>query len=184
MTPAPVRFIRSSALLLLTAVALPVLASGCDLFTGPGRDGPAPVQTSKDEYTLRLNEAGDQLGVDIPFRYENRTNRPIYLLSCKPPVLEKRRGDGSWEGVWSRIVLCGIPTPADTIQPGEIYRGRLPLFHHLEPNVYPRMLVEEIDGTYRLHLVGAVFPDAGDTWGYQAVPEPMRSSNPFSLTRE
>lgn len=182
--PAPVRLVRRSAVLFLIGLVLPLLVEGCDQFTGPGPDGPGPVQTDADEYTLTLNEAGDELATDIGLRYENRTDRPIYLLSCSPPVLEKRQGDDSWEDVWSRIVACGVPTPADTLGPGEADRGRVHLVHKLEPNVFPKIRVEEIDGTYRLHLQGLVFPDSGDTWGYQAVPEPMRTSNPFALTRE
>lgn len=59
MTPAPVRFVRRSAVLLLTAVALPVLASGCDNGLSPEEAPPDGLLKAQLQGTLAEEYQGD-----------------------------------------------------------------------------------------------------------------------------
>lgn len=153
------------------------------------RDTEPPVQTSELAYTLRETLDGRALEVEIPYRYENRTDAPICISHCNGAFswhLEKRIREHLWKSVWSPIVPECLSRPPITIGVGETFRDTLRIVHGLREKVHPKMDVDELEGIYRIDLTNAArFSSSSPEFcgGRQLLKE-QRISNRFVLRRD
>lgn len=77
---------------------------GCDTFTEPGDEKGPVIRTDSLEYHLIPRWGG--LRVDIPYTFDNRTGRRVFLVNCNDlfSILLQREQDGEWR-VSNRFTL-------------------------------------------------------------------------------
>lgn len=149
------------------------------------RDTTALVQTDTLGYTF--DETENELEVDIPYRYENRTGDTICLNNCRGSFsieLEKRIEE-TWETVWTPAIPACASSPIK-FAPDSVFRDTLTVVHRKDENSFPKMDVERFDGVYRVNVIAASriasTPEELKCGGEQ-LPREMRVSNPFVLDR-
>lgn len=112
------------------------------------------------EYTVRYTRPLYQ--ASIGYVLTNGTATTVSANYCRepgPPALEKHV-EGRWVPAYSPVILLCQTIPPFRLAPGATYRGRLALTVAAPGlNVEPRLLVESIGGTYRLHWVFQAGPD-------------------------
>ena len=122
--------------------------------------------------------------MDIPYTYRNTTGATVYLVNCQGVVhvyLEQRQ-DGEWVTAYAPTHL-GCISPPIAIAPNETFADTLRV--RLIPDVHPGMLVDEIEGTYRLVWLRETTVHHYDEGGEHGWGDPLplrhRVSNPFAL---
>lgn len=151
------------------------------------RDTTALVQTDSLRYAFEETE--NQLEVEIPYRYENRTGDTICLNNCRGAFhieLEKRV-EGTWEMVWAPIIAACASPPIE-FAPDSVFRDTLTVVHRKDEDSFPKMDVERFDGVYRVNVAAAsrVGPTPeGEEFrcGGEQLAKEKRVSNPFVLDR-
>src|SRR4051812_21861354 len=94
------------------------------------QDGHALLRTSAGSYSLVSRD--DQVEVDIPFTFDNRTGADVYLWTCTgaaPPSLERKEGN-DWRTVWTDPGIMCYHSPIK-VSPGEIHAETLHVFAFL-----------------------------------------------------
>lgn len=132
-------------------LAIAGLMIGCGAITAPRDQGKAPLQTDRLAYQLQ-RDSRDNLRVEIPFTYHNRTGKTVYLVNCHgdvPPSLQKWQ-EGEWVTAWSPVVLLCLSPPIQ-VAPDAVYEDTLRVFSARQgSNAAPQFQVPATDGTYRL----------------------------------
>lgn len=180
--PRPPELPLRRGLLLLPLLVAGALAGACDGVTEVERGAEPLVRTDAPTYTWQETRSGDGLRVEIPYRYENRTNRTIFLPHCRGGFLVGLV-DESGDLVWSPILLMCASHPPIAIAAGETLHDTLRVFHGLEPNSYPRMEGDR-EGVFRIDVMAATWSDDGGSSRGEVIPPHLRVSNPFELVRE
>lgn len=143
------------------------------------------VRTSARAYPLRVTP--NEIAVDVPVTFTNRSRAPVTLGPCSPFRLERWTADG-WRGAYGsvcrrdagppRTIAAGV-TVADTVR---VRSGR-------DTRTFPRFEHEPLPGTYRVTVDAYHTPRAAhhqparhqpDDPG-SPLPEAARASNPFLL---
>lgn len=186
------RITRVSCLALLAACTTmpgcadsnePALKSATERGTAIQQSSPA-LRTRADSYTLTATEAGYQ-GI-IEFSFHNPTDQTVYIANCNgenPPELQKLI-DGKWVTAWRGYQSSCSDAPI-TVGPHQQYRHRFGVFGGFPSNdAYPKFLVPEIGGTYRLlwHKVGDFKDHRVSTSLGAELPLESRISNQFQIT--
>ena len=178
------RHFAVAALLALGAAA----SLGCSNSAAPSSPegaaaSEAPIRTDRAEYVA--DRAGGGVSLDIPIRYVNPTQGPVWVSTCHsvyPPTLEKLVGD-AWVPAYNEPVLLCLGVPI-VIQAGASYEYTFRV--RASPrgtNTYPQFELESVPGTYR--LVWGVYE--GDGTGLAKGEEPrllpldQRVSNSFRI---
>lgn len=140
-----IRLLSALAIALLGACATPgPLHPGLDL-----NEGDTALRTEQPRY--RATRAGDQLVLDVGFRYTNPAASPRYVARCHtphPPVLQKWTGS-EWVVAYAPVVLRCWQEPI-TIAPGATYTDTLRVRASLSGSSIPEFRVRPVAGTYRL----------------------------------
>lgn len=113
----------------------------------------ASLRTDSTEIGVEFR--GNAYVADIGFVYVNETKGPVSQAGCggpRWPDLEKRVND-RWVPVYYPISLACRTEPDFSLESGATWRGVLG-FMAFEPghNIEPELLVDSIDGVYRLRL--------------------------------
>lgn len=111
----------------------------------------ASLRTDSAEVGVRFN--GKAYSAKIGFVYVNNTDKPVSKAGCggpRYPELEKNVG-GRWVPAYEPVYLLCLTIPDFTVGSGESFYGVLD-FVAFQPgnNTYPTLVVDSIDGTYRL----------------------------------
>jgi hypothetical protein len=178
-------------------LALVLLVAGCASMsevTEPRVDGqfdtgeaPTALRTQGGVFDVRATRDAYEATIDVTFT--NPTEGPVYIPTCRepnPPVLQKWEG-GSWVAAYRPVVL-GCLGPPVVIEAGQSYDYTYRVTASRRPNTYPRFMVREIPGTYRLQwdMLRTWTPDATTPDGRSAglgepLPADLTTSNTFDL---
>lgn len=139
---------------LLTALALALL--GACASPGPLQPdrnlGGEDAALRTDETRYRITRTGQQLVLDVGFRYTNRAESARYAPRCgspHPPTLEKWNGS-AWVVAYASVVAACWQEPI-AIAPGATYTDTLRVRAALPgSSTYPDFRVSPVAGTYRL----------------------------------
>lgn len=163
-------------------LAIAGLVIGCGAVTAPDYEGDAPLQTDRLAYQLQ-RDGDDNLRVEIPFTYHNRTGKTVYLLNCHAdvsPSLQKWQG-GEWVIAWSPILLLCLSQPIE-VESDAVYEYTLHVFAAPRGSTtFPQFEVPEIDGTYRLVWHAPVHDYDHDSPSGTPLTLENRVSNNFTL---
>jgi len=170
---------RPSSQIALFLVALSIPMEGCDDALTVSRDLSAPMQTDTLLYTIRLNGSLYETTTPIRYVYTNPTSATLYVeATCggyAPPSLEKFEG-GTWVFAWGAAVGA-CKGPSITIAAGQSHNDSLSVGGGApSSNVFPKFLVKDIPGIYRL-----VWDGVAATPGGAEIPLEQRVSNRFVL---
>lgn len=166
-------------------VLLLALLLACGTPSEPSEPSDQLIRTDHAVYELRSTEYG--LEVEIPFTFENRTGRTVYVVNCHEHTtrLLEKRVDGEWVHAWAGAVPLCLSSPI-VIAPEATYRDTLQVFAgNPSNNMFPKFEVQEASGTYRLVWYGVLRNYDHDRQGFgDPVPLAQRISNTFQLERE
>jgi hypothetical protein len=163
---------------LLAAVAAAGACSSSDAPPDSGGETTRGFRTSRLHYDAR--RVGDGLEIHIPYVYRNATGDSVYFSNCNEiivPSLEKQIGD-TWSAVWTgaspacRSHPVVVPPGAERIDTVQVLAT---------PDMYPKLRVADLDGTYRLVWHGV--SHHGDVPPLATpLSQDERTSNEFTLS--
>lgn len=141
--------------------------------------GPMPgFRTSRLHYDARRVAEG--IEISIPYVYRNATGDSVYFTNCNQiivPSLEKRIGD-TWSSVWTGASPACRSLPV-VVPPGKEFRDTVQVLS--APGMYPKLRVDDLNGTYRLVWHGV--SNHGDVPPLATpLPQEERTSNDFTLS--
>jgi hypothetical protein len=170
-----------------------LLTAACSSLDNLGPDDRGEFGTGSGTHALTTDSASYLLTPDwvglkttIGIRFENRSDRTMYIVNCRgglAPVLQKRVS-GQWVEYWSPVVLMCLSPPI-VIEPGAHIERSLPIWGALPGNnAAPEWRSPDVPGTYRMVLGSVVwnYSDRGQSFG-DPVPLELRVSNEFTLRR-
>jgi hypothetical protein len=132
------------------------------------------IQTRATKYTLEPQEGG--WGVEIPYRFTNRTGETVYLANCWGVlhVRLERQMDGAWQTAWSPpIFQCDSPRIG--IGPELLFQRTLHVTNPPLAGDTASQAQSDPSGTYRIVWDEVYFSNR------EPVPLEMRVSNAFRL---
>lgn len=151
---------------------------------GLERDGDALFQTDSLSYTVVSGDNG--YWVHIATTFTNRTGHDVYFANCNNQTglkLEKLE-DGEWRTAWSPMLPLCLSAPI-LVEPGSTYDMDVGVFGgYPDNNKYPKFLVDEVDGVYRIVWDAAYSFYEKDGESNEELPLGQRVSNRFVMTVE
>lgn len=165
---------------LLGAAAVVSACSSSEAPPDSSAEAARGFETSQLHYDFR--RVADGIELDIPYVYRNVTGDSVYFINCNGiiiPSLEKRTGD-TWSSVWSGATPACLSPPVVVPPDGE-YTDTVRVLSG--PNMYPRLSVADLEGTYRLVWHGVVHSYREDVAQFGTpLPQAERTSNQFTLS--
>lgn len=167
-------------------ILLSLLISGCSLFTDfdPSPEE-LPVRTDLESYMAHIASAGDRptYGFDIVVRFENRTNRTVYLDRCNPdsphPIYSVELIDqqDSYGAAYNPGWGCAGHDSPIRVERG---RSRVDTLHLIGPRAWPTYSDQHLgvlEGRFRLKY----WPNTCRTETECALPVSLARSNVFEV---
>ena len=176
--------------LLVPLLVSPLVGCGDDGIQTPNANALSTTET-EDVAPIRTDGARFLLvpgpvftTVEIPFVYENQTDRtPYYLGHCNGAFdfrLEKRVGD-EWVESHAPVLPECLSIPPIRIAPREKWRSSVWVYVSIQDGIEPEPIALEPEGTYRIVLSTLSAFDA-DVYPFgPSIPKKDRVSNPFAL---
>lgn len=170
---------------LRTILGLILALAACDTFTEPGDEFGPVIQTDSLEYHLIPRWGG--LRVDIPYTFENRTGRRVFLVNCNSTfnILLQREQDGEWKNAWSPL-LPSCLSPPIVIEANATFADILRVWGAPpdSTNWGPNFDVADPSGVYRIVWGTGLWSFQSDTLPFgPQIPLKWRVSNRFTLRR-
>jgi hypothetical protein len=154
-----IKYLLATAAGLVAAIALRAQTTTA---TGDARG--ITFEADSARYSARYADEAYSATIGYVLRNRGRTSLSSnYCYSAPVPVLEKELGDKRWVAAYQGVTLTCKVDPPFRIAPGDVYRGVLRMVvARPEARQIPRLLVDSIQGTYRLHwrLLSGSYPDA------------------------
>lgn len=143
--------------------------------------GPVSASLRIDSTEIGVQFRGNAYVANIGFVYVNETKKPVSRAGCGGPGrpdLEKRVND-RWVPAYYPVSLACRTYPDFSLESGATYRDVLQ-FMAFEPghNIMPELMVDSIDGVYRLRWDFSEGREAGAKGGRSV----QATSNEFRMT--
>jgi hypothetical protein len=154
--------VRRRVLAVILTVGLVTYAGACETL-GLSRP-PLTASLRTDSAEIGVHMSGFTYLGKIGFVYVNTTSDPVSKAGCGfPPFPDlQKKVDGKWVAAYSPVYLACLTKPDFVLRSGESYHGVLEFMaaqpgHQTEPS----LLVDSIDGVYRLQWDFAQGTDTG-----------------------
>lgn len=137
--------------MMINRLGFVLLITACQTLTGS--DQPPSALLRADSAEVGVQYSGFAYSAKIGYTYTNTTSRPVSRAGCggpPPPDLEKNVA-GHWVRAYSPVSLLCLTKPDFMVPSGVTIHDTLQ-FWAAEPgrNTEPSLLVDSIDGVYRL----------------------------------
>jgi hypothetical protein len=137
----------------LLSLALPlILLASCQSLRGHREPLFVPIHTDSADIGAEFH--GNAYVAKIGFAFANNTGGPISRVGCGDPGWPEveKKVNGRWVPVYYQIYLSCRTLPDFFLENGASYR-QVVSFMAFEPGhrIEPELLVDSIDGMYRLH---------------------------------
>jgi hypothetical protein len=165
----------ASATVLIVALSY---MPGCETLNPLRRPLTASLRTDSTEIGVRFRSGA--YFAKIGYVYTNTTAGPVSMAGCggpPAPQLEKKV-EGKWVAAYYAVYpLCRM-MPDFRLESGATHRGVVHFLAHTPgQNIYPDLLVDSIDGTYRLRWM---FTEGTDAY-LESARRVESTSNEFTM---